>query len=170
MFSNIFKKKLFQKFALLLAQCTFESKLVNFFRQRECLNIRENSKTVIFSFGNGDLSIHNYSSKNDSVCSASNDRSILTQKVPKEAFRYGLPTSFFKLSAIKSPGDLPNKSKWQFKKKYIKSVGTVGKKQCTIVKNNIFQVATELEESLLQCWQISKYMPQKIFAKTGGDL
>ena len=60
----------------------FASKLVDYSRNRESLNIRKKSKSATFSFENNDLYMFQHSSK--AHCD-SNDWTIWTQKVPKEA-------------------------------------------------------------------------------------
>ena len=70
MLSNIFLKKILQKliahiFTLLLAP--FASKLVNYSRPIESLNIRNILKSATFSFEKDDFSIFKHSSKTHSV-------------------------------------------------------------------------------------------------------
>ena len=78
--NKIFLEKLLQKcvvhiFTLLLA--LFTSKLVNYSRHSETLNLWKNSKSTTFYFENSHFIILTHS--------ASNNWQIWTQKVPKEA-------------------------------------------------------------------------------------
>ena len=99
MYNTIFLKKLFQKlvvhiFALLLAP--FVSKLVNYSRHSESLKYVWKRSNHCFLWKVE--SISNSSESLKSPC-ASNNWSIWTQKVPKEAQRF---TSFFSCPYVKN--------------------------------------------------------------------